>query len=325
MIYDILSIGDVTIDTFLFINDAHVSCSLDRSNCQLCVNYADKLPVEKLVRLVAGNASNNAVGSARLGAKTALISTLGADTAGHWIKKELKTESVETKFIELDKKTESNASTVLSFKGERTIFVYHVPRTYALPKKMPSARAVYFTSVGKNHERLNRDVIAYIKKTGARLGFNPGTFQMCAGLTSLKPVLAITDTLFINKEEAWRILGHTAEIKQSLRELGEFGSKIIVITDGHEGSYAYDVAKNEFYFAGIPETKIVERTGAGDAYSTAFFMARCAGKSIAEAMCDGTMNGSSVIMQVGPHAGLLNKSGLKKFHKKYPHQCAEKL
>lgn len=325
MTYDLLSIGDATIDTFLFINDAHVSCSIKRENCQLCVNYADKLPVEKLVRTVAGNASNNAVGSARLGLKTALVCTVGNDGSGQWIRHELKEEGVDTKFVKLDLKSESNASTVLSFQGERTIFVYHAPRNYVLPVKLPGAKAVYYTSVGEKHEKLNRDVIAYVKKTGARLGFNPGTYQMRAGLVLMKPLLRQVDTIFINKEEAERILGHDGDIKQCMREFYALGCKVVVITDGSEGSYAFDGASDKFYFMGTPNTPVVERTGAGDSFASAFFAARNAGKSVPDAMCEGTMNASSVIMHIGPHAGLLSASQIAKFHKKYKHTCAKVL
>ena len=75
--FDLISIGDATIDDFFFIHDANVNCKVDANICQICINYGDKLPVDKFVSLVAGNAANNAVGSSRLGLKTAFYVVLG--------------------------------------------------------------------------------------------------------------------------------------------------------------------------------------------------------------------------------------------------------
>ena len=321
---DILTIGDATIDTFLFIQDAQVNCSLKKDACQLCVNYADKLPVDRLERMVAGNAANNAVGSARLGLKTAFVSQLGNDGSGQWIREKLKEEGVNTTLVSIDKNLETNASTVLSFQGERTIFVYHAPRKYALPQKMPDAKFVYYTSVGEHHARLNKDIVRYVKKTGARLAFNPGTYQMRAGLEGLKPVLAVCEILFVNKEEAARILGKEySDIKGYMRALRELGPQIVVITDGTQGSYAFDGEKT--YFMGIPDTKVVERTGAGDSFATGFVAARFYGKTVPQAMCWGTMNASSVVMYVGPQKGLLSRSKIESFHRRTKHKCAQEI
>ncbi len=323
MAIDLLSVGDVTVDTFLFINDAHVECSLDKKACQLCVNYADKLPVERLERLAAGNAANNAVGATRLGMKAVLVCSIGKDASGEMIRREMRGEGVDTRLITVQPRSQTNASTVLSFKGERTIFVYHAPRKYALPAKTPTARAMYYTSVGEHHEKLNRDVVTYIKKTGALLGFNPGTYQLRSAAAALKSVLAVTGILFVNKEEAARIIGRGGEIKEQLAALHQLGAKIVVITDGPSGSFVFD--GEHFYTMGIPDTPIVERTGAGDAFASAFLVARMRGKSVPDAMCWGTMNASSVIMYVGPQAGLLRASAIVAFHKKHKHVCAIKF
>lgn len=321
MKFDLLSIGDATIDTFLFIKDATVNCSIKKDSCQFCFNYGDKLPVERVVKTVAGNAANNAIGSARLGFKTGFVTLLGDDDSGQWISKKLKSEGVNTKFVQLDKKLQTNASTVLSFEGERTIFVYHAPRKYALPKEMPDAKFVYYTSVGENHERLNTDVVRYIKKTGAKLGFNPGTYQLRSAASELKKVIGVTQYLFVNKEEARTIVGEQSDIKSYLRELHKLGAAEVIITDGKNGSFVF--AEDQFFTMGIPDTKVVERTGAGDSFATAYIAARAEGKKVTEAMCAGTMNSSSVIMYVGPQEGLLTKKGIAAFHKKTKHSCAK--
>ncbi len=325
MPYDLITIGDATIDTFLFIDDAQVNCSLQKERCLLCVNYADKLPVHKMHRTVAGNAANNAIGSARLRLKTALVTTLGDDGSGEWIYEKLKREKVNTRYVVLNKKLQTNASTVLSFKGERTIFVYHAPRQYSLSARLPAARAVYYTSVGEHHGAYNKQIAAYAQRNGSLLAFNPGTYQLRAGLRTLAPILAATGILFVNKEEAARIVGVRDTLREYLMSLHKHGPRVVVITDGQNGAYALEGVTGKIYFSDIPKTKIVERTGAGDAFATGFIAARLCKKTIPEAMCWGTMNASSVIMYVGPQHGLLTRAGFVAFHKKYRHACGHEI
>lgn len=323
--YDLITIGDATIDTFLFIDDALVNCSLNKEQCLLCVNYADKLPVQKIHRTVAGNAANNAIGSARLGLKTAFVTTLGDDGSGEWIFSKLQHERVDTKFVRLNKKLETNSSTVLSYKGERTIFVYHAPREYALPPRLAKPRAVYYTSVGEHHVAYNRQIAAFVRRAGALLAFNPGTYQLRAGKKALAPVLAQTNFLFVNKEEAARLVGVRDDVRGYLVALHALGPQVVVVTDGPNGAYVFDGGSGKTYFVGIPHTPVVERTGAGDAFAAGFVSAQLHGKSLCEAMCWGVMNASSVIMHVGPQHGLLTRAGLHAFHKKYHHACAREL
>lgn len=310
---DIISIGDATIDTFMQIKDASVNCSLDRKGCKLLLNYADKIVVHKMSRTVAGNAANNAIGSARLGLKTTFCSIVGDDDNGKWIKKTIAKDGVNTRYMTVEKNRETNASTVINYKGERTILVYHAPRKYKLPK-LPKSKWVYYTSVGDGHKQYNKDVIAYIKKSKAKLGYNPGSHQLITGLKTMQPVIKHTHVLFVNKEEAARILGKMSKIEKMLKKLQELGPPIVVITDGANGPYVRENHTN--YHMGILDGPVVERTGAGDAFATGFISALHYEKSIPEAMCWASHNSTSVISKIGPQAGLLTKKQMESRVKK---------
>lgn len=318
--YDMISIGDATIDTVVSINDASVHCNLNTKTCMLELRYGDKLPVDAIAHKVAGNAANNAVGCARLGLKTAIHTILGKDDTGRTITHELIRNGVAKKYIEVDRENATNASTVISYKGDRTILVYHAPRTYHLPA-LPKARWAYYTSVAKNHKKYNKEVIAYVRKNKVLLGYNPGTYQFLEGTDEVNKILKVTHALFVNLQEAERIVGDHKTPKEYLAALHRLGPKIAVITDGENGSYAYD--GKEYYRMGIFNTPVVERTGAGDAYATGFIAALMSDHhSIPQAMCWGTSNSSSVILKIGPQDGLLTRKQLEKFHRENAHECA---
>ncbi len=313
--WDIISIGDATIDTLMEIDDAAVNCALKKDQCQLCLNYGDKIVVNHLQKTVAGNAANNAVGSARLGLHTAYCGIVGADDNGQWICDKLHDEHVALDYVTQQKNGSTNASTVINFQGERTILVYHAPRKYTLPKLSPS-RMIYYTSVGEHHEPYNSAISTYIKKTGSLLAYNPGSHQIKAGYNVMKPILELCEIIFVNKEEAARILGKKSTIPQLLHGLHATGPRIVVITDGPQGSYAFDGEHS--YHMDITKSPVVERTGAGDAYATAFLAAIHYEHPIPVAMCWGTYNSASVIGKIGPQAGLLSKNKILLQTKKFP-------
>lgn len=324
--YDIIAVGDATVDVFLKIHDASVRCQLDRRNCLLCFRYADKIPVEQVTQTpAAGNAANNAVGSARLGLSAALVTILGDDDAGRAIRKELKNNGVALPYVTLDRRHGTNYSTVLNFQRERTILVYHAPRTYRLPEELASTFWVYLTSMGKGWERIVPALLRYLDRASARLAFNPGTHQLRSGLRFLRPLFARTSVLMVNREEAATILGTppSTEPVSVLRRLARLGPTTVVVTDGPDGSYALH-EKGAWFVPAFP-IPATERTGAGDAFSTGFLAAMLYGSGVAEAQRWGTLNAGSVIQYVGPQAGLLTAAQMRRMLKKYATLVARPL
>jgi len=73
--FDLISIGDCVVDTFIPLTDAKIINS--DGEAMLAMRFGDKIPVGDSVSIVAGNAANNAVGSSRLGLKTAIYTNVG--------------------------------------------------------------------------------------------------------------------------------------------------------------------------------------------------------------------------------------------------------
>lgn len=306
--FDLISIGDATIDNFVLIHDAELRCNLNKTQCMLCIEYGDKISVDKLTHLVAGNAANNAVGGARLNLRSAIYVNVGSDPQGKQIVDKFNEEGVSTRYVVVNQGAESNLSTVINFKGERTILVYHQPWKYHLPE-LDGARWVYFTSVAPSFLKSNllNELAQYLERTGAKLLYNPGTYQIKAGIKKNPRLLALTELFIVNKEEAKRILGHKDTddilIKKLLSGIVDLGSKTTIITDGKIGSFGFD---GESYFhLGIFPAQLVEATGAGDAYATGALCALFYGKDLPEAMRWGAANGAAVAEEIGPQAGLL--------------------
>ncbi len=316
--FDIITIGDSTVDTFIKIHDATVECDINHEECKICIAYGDKIPVDSIGHEVAGNAANVALGCAKLDLKTAIYTNLGDDQAGYSIKQAFEDTGVSTQFVKVNQDKESNLSVVLTFSGERTIFVYHQPWYYSLPA-LGETSWIYLTSMAESFTSSNimDEICHYIKKSHSKLAFAPGTYQLKADVKRYPKVLEKSNLLIVNLEEAKKILNinikETVDVKTLLAKLLLLGPKIAVITDGTEGSYATDGQRN--LRLGIFPTQLVEKTGAGDAYSSGFLTALILGKPVEEAMVWGTVNAAKVIGRIGPQKGLLSKAELANYLK----------
>lgn len=308
---DVLAIGDTTEDIFLQMDDASLQCSIHGDSCKLCLDYGEKIAVkDKKVISCVGNAANHAIGVSRLGCKSAIYTIVGDDTEGHEAKSVFEKNGVDVSHVVFDKENGTNLSVVINVKSERTILVYHEPRTYELPTDVQPSW-IYLTSVsGDGVHRLHEQVLAFISTNpSTKLTFNPGTHQISLGKEELLPLLKKTEILFLNREEAARVLEvETLDIFTLMQGFHAIGVKTMVITDGPKGSYASD--GRQIYFLPIYSVKEVERTGAGDAYGSGFLSAFVHGKTIPEAMQWGNANAASVVQYIGAREGLLEQDAL---------------
>ncbi len=303
--FDLVTIGDATFDTFLVLDDESSSVGMHRDKKLLCINYADKTPIKNSAQSTGGNAANIAVGLKKLGLSTSIITELGEDITGHIIEHELKDSGVDTGNIKILKSKATRYSIILNYKSERTVLSYHAPRSYSL-MKIPATKWIYYTSLGKSFSSLQKQLCSHLKKhPSIKIAMNPGSFQFKHGLKKVCEMLDKTDILFVNREEAATILNSKRNIKSSLKAIHKKGVKTVVITDGTEGSYTYD-GENFLFMKAYP-IKAVAKTGAGDAYASGFMGAIINNKTIAEAMQWGTANAVSVIQEFGAQKGLANK------------------
>ncbi|MEK7644346.1 MAG: carbohydrate kinase family protein [Patescibacteria group bacterium] len=314
--FDLLAIGDATLDTFLVIDEATLNCDLQAHHCQLCFNYADKIPIRDSAQSVGGNAANVAVGARRLGLQTALISDLGDDQNGRLIKEQMEKEKVDTGNVRLLPKKATRYAVVLNYKSERTILSYYSDRQYRLPP-LPPTKWIFYTSLGKTFENLQIGLIKHLTKNKEiKLAVNPGSYEIKKGAVEFKKILPYTEILFVNKEEAEALAGHAKSTLDTIKKLHQLGAKKVVLTDGHSGSFASD--GRNCHSMGIYPVAAVGKTGAGDAYTGGFLSAVICGENLEAAMRWGTANATGVIQKLGAQKGLLTRSGIASLIKKYP-------
>ncbi len=315
--FDIICIGESLRDVFYIIDEATVSCSLEKDRCLLCLEYAEKIPVRDVVKVpAAGNSANAAVSASRLGFKSALVSWVGKDFAGDQLKETLRGEKVDVSLMCKCTKEQTSEATLLSYKGERTQLLFFKPRKYKFPK-LQKTNWIYYSAMGNNFSAFDKQLAKHLKQySKINFAFQPGTTHIRAGLKQLKPLIKLSNIFILNKEEAQHLLnGQIRPVKNLLEDFAKLGAKITVITDSKNGAYAYD--GQDFWHMPIFKGDAVESTGAGDAFASAFTCAVMQNKSIAEALRWGTANSWSVIREIGPQKGLPRKKELETILNKF--------
>ncbi|MFH0928357.1 MAG: sugar kinase [bacterium] len=314
--YDIVTIGDIKLDTFIIIPESSEQCSLKEKNSLLCFDYGKKISVGSFEPQIAGSAANVAVGSSRLGLRSAIFSVMGDDETTDLAFKKLGKEGVDTRFIQIKHNAKSSFSIVLSYRGNRTILAKHEPHIYHLPE-IDEPKWVYLSELGEGYETLFKALPSFIKRKKIKLAFNPGAVQLEAGPKLLAPILKVTEVLFVNLEDAQMLTGrknHT-DVEHLIKFIWKMGPNIVVLSNGKEGAYAFDGGK-VIHQPAFP-AKVVEATGAGDSLGTGFVAALHAELNMKQALAWGCANSASVLGQVGPQAGLLTRARMEKTVKKF--------
>lgn len=309
---DFLAIGDITDDAFIKLKEAQVYCDNNTNKCQICMRFGDKLPYESVTVVPAvGNSPNASVSAARLGLKSGLLTNLGQDQAGEEAIEALKRNGVDTELVLTHEDKKTNYHYVLWYGDERTILIKHEEYDYQLPG-IGSPSWIYLSSLGENSLPFHHEIAAYLKdKPEIKLAFQPGTFQIKLGYETLRDIYAVSEIFFCNVEEARQILKtDKTEVPELLEGIRNLGPNIAVITDGPKGAYASG-PDGTWFMPIYPDPKPpIDRTGAGDSFSSTFTCALALGRSIPEALSWGPINSMSVVQYVGAQEGLLTQEAL---------------
>lgn len=320
---DVISLGDTAIDDFIRLFEDKARLVSDGDKEWLGVEYRSKIPFEKsTVVYGSGNAANASVNFAKLGLKSALVTSLGEDDRGRTVMSNLARRGVDTSLVKLHPRKKTNYNYILWYKNDRTILVHHEAYDYRWPHILKSEvpRWIYFSSVADNAVDIHDDVVEWLDQhPDVKLAFQPGTHQLKFGVERLREVYKHTEILILNREEAALVTGRDRNnLHELLDKLHELGPRVVLITDGPSGSYASD-GTNRYFMPVYPDVAPpVERTGCGDAYASTFVASLIKGYSLEGALQLAPITPASVVLYPGSHEGLLTTRELKEWLEKAP-------
>ncbi len=317
---DFLAIGDIVVDNFIRLEEAEVTCDINTEKCTISMNWGDKIPFESSTPISAvGNGPNAAVSAARLGLSTGLMTWMGTDRLGDDCMDVLVKEGISGDLVSRSKEVPTNAHYVLWYQAERTILIKHNEFPYRFPE-FSAPKYIYLSSLAPTANVIQDELTKWLPQhSETKLIFQPGTYQIEAGKEAMAPLYKNTEIVACNKEESERILERGPDdIKNLLRDMRALGPKIALITDGPNGAFVFD-GEQMLTVPMYPDPRDpVDRTGAGDAFTSTFGIALALGKTLHEAMLWAPINSMSVVQKVGAQAGLLTHQALETYLKDAP-------
>ena len=340
----IFTIGGATFDIFVKTNDQGIMTfeTPETREKWLCLKHGGKIRVQEVIETFGGGATNTAVAFARMGFDACSVVKIGS-AYGEKVIENLKNEGVCTNFVKTIDEDRTGFSTIINtFDGDRTVLAYSGANRLFGPKDLPvkdmeKADWIYLNHLSEDDIEMSERILSVMKKNPKiKLAWNPGKEQLVQGVKKWRHLLAKTEILFVNKEEAalftkvpYKLAGikkedpkyhvhvlrnflppYADDVCEIMLEFFKYGVKNVVITDGRNGAQASDGER--IYFCPILSTKRVDTLGAGDSFGSGVTGAIILGKDLETALIYGTLNAYSVVNQYGAQKGLLTLAEIKK-------------
>ena len=263
--------------------------------------------IEDYTEACGGSAANTIVGLARLGCKTGFIGKVANDREGKLQIDCFTKEGVDTSGIIQSKKGKSGS--VLGFvdkKGARALYINSGVNDTIEPREinysyLSQTKFVHFSSfVGEKSLRAQKKLLAALPNN-IKISFDPGSVYAQKGFAAIEPIIRSTYVLMPNAFELELLTGETDYRKGADLMIG-LGVKIVAVKLGEKGCFLTD---GEEQLKVEPfKVKVVDTTGAGDAFCAGFLYGLINKKSLYECGQIANFVGSKSVTAMGARAGL---------------------
>lgn len=311
--YDVITFGSATLDVFMVSKNLKVvEDEKFITKKGLCVPLGSKLFMDSVRFDMGGTGTNTAVTFARQGLKTTYLGLIGKDSSGQGIKDELTKHQVDLEMLQETEQWPTAYSVIISLPQvgrsilKKTGACHQITEQDILFDQI-KAKWLYLGSLSGASYKIVKPVVEFAKENNIKIAINPvGDMQLTEGIEELRSILDKIDVVILNQEESAILAGLDIEKEEEIfKKLDDLVKGIVVMTKGSEGVIVSD--GHDRYSAGIPESGLVDRTGAGDAFSAAFVSGLIEKDDIVYAIQLGTANATAVLQEIGAVNGLLKK------------------
>lgn len=298
--YDLITIGDITIDLYF------KGESLTQKDNRFFLAIGGKYVVDYFYESVGGGGANVAINCSNLGLNTAVFGKVGENSFKQIIIQKLIKKGVSTEFLTFEEDYLNVSTILLTKSGERTIIHYLTPHTSLflddlIKEKLLKTKMIYLGNLPDVPLSERKKLLTFFQKNGIPTSLNLGVSDCRRPFSEIINLIQNTDILILNTHEFSDL------IKKDYQKINwqenwlkplNFSNKILVITDGEKGSYLY--FKNNFYHQkAIKPKKIIDTTGAGDAFTSGFLFSYLKEKDPIKAMKTGAEYAAKILEKIG--------------------------
>ena len=300
--------------------------------------------VQSFRKYVGGSATNVAVGTARLGVKSAMLTRVGDEQMGRFVRKTLAENGVDVSQVRPDpeKLTPYVLLAVRAIEDFPRIFAYGDAADLAVeegdvdPEFVASARALLVTGTPLSRPGAGAATVKAIgaaKGAGTRVVFDLDYRPVFWGVAShgqggemfvaservtevYRSVLADCD-LVVGTEEEVRIAGGSTDTREALQGIRRLSDATVVLKVGAMGAVVFpgdipDDLEDGVRVPGFP-VEVFNSVGAGDAFMSGFLSGWLREEALEECLRLGNACGAIVVSRHGCSPAMPTKAELDYF------------
>lgn len=300
--YDLVSVGTTTIDMYFLGGDLKAKGNTFELTC------GSKYFVDSFQESIGGGATNVAIGAAKLGMRVALVTEIGQNSFKRVIFEKLDLHAISYKYCLLSHEFRNFSTVLLRDDGEKTVINYRSPHTDFLKQLPPEdlfsqSKNLYLGHIAQVSVYHRTMLLRVAKKHGLTTYVTLGSDDLQQAHDHISDLMSHTDVLFLNKEEFAeyaRVGAEHLNLKDNVSHIYRHLPlpKLLVVTDGQYGSYAYD-GQNVIHQPSISVGKIIDSTGAGDGFCAGFIHSYHKDKHLAAALKAGAQFSAHKLTHLG--------------------------
>ncbi|MBP3891923.1 MAG: carbohydrate kinase family protein [Solobacterium sp.] len=261
--FDVICVGQAVIDCIIK--------GKETSPFKENVYRADQISLH-----TGGDAVNEAIALAQLGANVALLCGVGEDLAGNLILQEAQKKGIDTSLVTIGQNETPIANIQVSKDGSRFSINSHATRLegYQIDCALPNAKILSLASLFRPPLEDVESLKELVKQAKSQNSIICADTKLplvdAISLEAYQEVLKEIDYIFPNEKEA-----QYYSKKETYQEMADvfhaYGVKHVIIKCGEKGCYVSGDGRKELIPA-VPVARIVDSTGAGDNFVAGFLM-----------------------------------------------------
>jgi len=300
---DLICLGSVSIDLY------YKGTSLTEGEGRFELAIGGKYYVDHFYEGLGGGGANVAIGVSKAGLRSGLIAKIGDNPFKSLICKKLDDARITHKeYCDIEDEYTNISSILLNANGEKTIINYRTPHETIMKcaddyKKIDKTKAIYMANLSKVSLTERIEILSYAQSVGKKVFANLNVTDCRRPIHEVMQFVEHVDALIINGYEYADIVKMPySSIDFNENIIDKFvpftKDHLLVITDGKKGSYAYHRSK-VYHQEAIKVSKVLDTTGAGDAYTAGFIAEYIQSQKIETAMNSGAKHAVTILSKLG--------------------------
>jgi len=272
---------------------------------------------EDFTTVPGGKGANQAAAAARLGATVEMVGCVGGDAFGPVLLDNLRRQGVGVSHVRVDEEVATGTAVIIvDGAGENSIVVTAGANGRVSPRDVEDARPLLGSARYLMLQlEVPLDTVSLAARTAAEIDL-PVILNPAPAHTIEPDLLENVEHVIVNEHEAEFLTGITVADLDSAERAGrtllEMGARAATVTLGARGALA--VNATGVYHAPARKVRVVDTTGAGDAFVGGFAVALLRGFALPEALRYATCAGTLATTVLGAQTSLPSADQVAAFY-----------